>query len=304
MSTTFVQFCMQYSSIALLYYDYFLTFPLEIKYIWRRRFTINTILYICCRYALLANLLYLFAISNVINNCDGWYTVTGYLSVAGRTAVLAIFTARTWATCGKSKIILLGLGALAVVCIAIDFWHVSGVKCSGSTPPDIQLANKLLSILVCAFECIGTALNVQRCLKAMKVQRRHGSRFDDSIMYFMLREGLIYFCGVFVFTFTAVVLNFEDPSGFMGRLLNALTLPVSGLLSARLVLNLREWSDRTNVRVSKHTSPSENIQQLSMSFHAATVGRLTGSDEFGSDPLDDVRRDLDVNEVKQLSDLP
>ncbi|OJA11000.1 hypothetical protein AZE42_06332 [Rhizopogon vesiculosus] len=216
-------------------------------------------------------------------SCDGWYTVIGYLSVAGRTAVLAIFTARTWATYGKSKIILFGLGALAVVCIAIDFWHVSGVKCSGSTPPDIQL--KQITVDFC-------------------VQRRHGSRFDDSIMFFMLREGLIYFCGVFVFTFTAVVLNFEDPSGFMGRLLNALTLPVSGLLSARLVLNLREWSDRTNVKVSKYTGTSANIQQFSMSFHAATVGRLTGSDEFGSDPLDDVRRDLDVNEVEQLSDSP
>jgi hypothetical protein len=52
---------------ALLYYDYSLTFPAEVKYIWSRRFTISTILYICCRYALLANLLYLFAVSNVIN---------------------------------------------------------------------------------------------------------------------------------------------------------------------------------------------------------------------------------------------
>jgi hypothetical protein len=52
---------------ALLYYDYFLTFPAEVKHIWSRRFTISTILYICCRYALLANLLYLFAEANVIS---------------------------------------------------------------------------------------------------------------------------------------------------------------------------------------------------------------------------------------------
>jgi len=55
------------SIAALLYYDYCLTFPGEVKYIWSRKFTITTILYVCCRYALLANLLYLFAISNVIN---------------------------------------------------------------------------------------------------------------------------------------------------------------------------------------------------------------------------------------------
>jgi len=101
----------------------------------------------------------------------------------------------------------------------------------------------------------------------------------------------------------------------LSRLLNALTLPyenihllpsseliiyrVSGLLSARLILNLREWSDRTSVTVSNRNDPSGNPQQHSsviMSFHAATVGRLTSSDEFGSDPLDNVHLDLDVDE--------
>ncbi|KAJ8584479.1 hypothetical protein M405DRAFT_460746 [Rhizopogon salebrosus TDB-379] len=136
----------------------------------------------------------------------------------------------------------------------------------------------------------------------MRVQRRRGGRFDDGIMYFMLREGLIYFCGVFVFTFTAVVLNFEEPSGFMSRLLNGLTLPISGLLSARLILNLREWSDRTSVHVSHRAGTSANPRQFSStmpSFHAATVGRLTSSDEFGGDPLDDVHHDLDINEEER-----
>lgn len=56
--------------LALLYYDYVLTFPAEVKHIWSRRITVSTLLYICCRYALLANLLYLFAISNVINQVN------------------------------------------------------------------------------------------------------------------------------------------------------------------------------------------------------------------------------------------
>jgi hypothetical protein len=70
---------------ALLYYDYFLTFPAEVKYIWSRRFTVSTILYICCRYALLANLLFLLAISNVISKVNfaitRWYDAKGWSSV-------------------------------------------------------------------------------------------------------------------------------------------------------------------------------------------------------------------------------
>jgi hypothetical protein len=101
----------------------------------------------------------------------------------------------------------------------------------------------------------------------------------------------------------------------LSRLLNALTLPyenihllpsselimhrVSGLLSARLILNLREWSDRTRIMVSHRNDPSGNPQQHSsviLSFHAATVGRLTSSDEFGGDPLDNIHLDLNVHE--------
>ncbi|KAJ8585027.1 hypothetical protein M405DRAFT_853799 [Rhizopogon salebrosus TDB-379] len=117
---------MSYSSIALLYYDYFLTFPAEVKYIWSRRFTISTILYICCRYALLANLLYLFAVSNVISKycgtgCCLWFVAVYCLIFSFSPRAIAIFTARTWAVCGKSRVVIFGLGALAVICIAIDF---------------------------------------------------------------------------------------------------------------------------------------------------------------------------------------
>ena len=53
---------------ALLYYDYALTFPDEIKYIWKDKFRLSTVLYICCRYAMVANVLYLLAISGKLTS--------------------------------------------------------------------------------------------------------------------------------------------------------------------------------------------------------------------------------------------
>ncbi|KAH7928118.1 hypothetical protein BV22DRAFT_231274 [Leucogyrophana mollusca] len=217
------------------------------------------------------------------------------------------------------------MGSLAATCIGLDFWHVSGATCSGPTPPGIHLfslklhvrstqklrvANTLLSIMVCAFECIGTALTTFRCLQALRIQKKT-RRYDNSIMYFMLKEGTLYFCGVFVFTFTAVVLNFEEPNGFLGRLLNALTLPVSGLLSARLLLHLREWTDRTRVSLSRgetHSPHNEEVQtyqnNILQSFHAATVGRLSDTDEFGGDPVEGARSTLDSDVPDVESSLP
>jgi hypothetical protein len=77
-------------------------------------------------------------------------------------------------------------------------------------------------------------------------------------------------------------------------------LRISGLFSARLILNLREWSDRTLVRVSVslRAGQSEGRRQRStilLTLHAATVGHITSSDEFGSDPLDYVHDDLDCD---------
>ncbi|KAF8909665.1 hypothetical protein CPB84DRAFT_1433643 [Gymnopilus junonius] len=60
----FIRFTIQYSSIALLIYDYSLTLTDEIKYFWLKKFKISTALYIACRYALISNILFLFALAD------------------------------------------------------------------------------------------------------------------------------------------------------------------------------------------------------------------------------------------------
>ncbi|KAG5721501.1 hypothetical protein E4T56_gene13226 [Termitomyces sp. T112] len=183
----FLKFCIQYASIALIYYDYMLTLRLEVTYMWCSKFRISTILYILTRYALVANVLYL---------CDSWYRTIGILSVLGRASVIVVFSARTYAVWNKSWIVLAWLGSLGITCIVLDALHVPGLRCKGSSSS--QLGDT--SICPC----------------------------------------LLYFCGVFVFTASAMILNFVvDPDSFLIRLLNALTLPFSCLLTSRFLLNLR-----------------------------------------------------------------
>lgn len=52
---------------ALLFYDYALTFPLELRYIWGEKYQHAVVPYIFCRYALLANVLYLLAIAGKLS---------------------------------------------------------------------------------------------------------------------------------------------------------------------------------------------------------------------------------------------
>ncbi|EIW79487.1 hypothetical protein CONPUDRAFT_90887 [Coniophora puteana RWD-64-598 SS2] len=134
----------------------------------------------------------------------------------------------------------------------------------------ILLVDEVLSVLVCAFELIATILTAIRCIMALWSQTHRERRFTKNIMFFMFREGLVYFGLVFGFTCAAAVLNFVvnakmshehhhhwHPDStlivnqFLGKLLNAFTLPLSSLLSARLLLDLREWNERQRIMVSQ-----------------------------------------------------
>jgi len=67
LSLIVVQFYIEYASIALLYYDYALTFRMEVKYIWSEKFRFSTVLYIWCRYALITNVIFVLTLSGKLN---------------------------------------------------------------------------------------------------------------------------------------------------------------------------------------------------------------------------------------------
>ncbi|KAE9399229.1 hypothetical protein BT96DRAFT_820860, partial [Gymnopus androsaceus JB14] len=116
---------------ALLYYDYALTFPEEVELIWGVKFTPSTLLYILCRYAMLANLLYALAfldkiglrVDATINSCDTWYKIIAVLAVFGRAAVIVTFTLRTYAIWAQSRLVLVLLAMIGLATVITDAVH-------------------------------------------------------------------------------------------------------------------------------------------------------------------------------------
>ncbi|VDB87096.1 unnamed protein product [Peniophora sp. CBMAI 1063] len=291
--THFLQFAIQWSSIALLYYDYALTFPQEVKYIWKgSKRSLLIVLYVLCRYALLANVLYLLAIANKLggpSSCDVVYKVLGVVSVLGRAAVIFTFLARVYVVCARNKFILIGLGAIAVTCVVLDAIHVPGLRCKGSS--SIQIANTLLSILVCVFESLAALLTLFRSIQALRFGASPVSAKRHTFNYLVAEQGILYFSLISAFTIGATVLNFRAPGGFFQRLLNAITLPLSGLLTARFILRLRVYHGRG-------TSDDSDVETPPMSsFRVATEDNKHNSrtifDEFGVDPLQVASRKSD-----------
>ncbi|KAI0316260.1 hypothetical protein OF83DRAFT_1173076 [Amylostereum chailletii] len=271
--THFLQFAIQWSSIALLYYDYLLTFPSEVKYIWQGKILkLSTLLYILCRYALLANVLYLLAISDKLGggtslwnltgpccSCDVWYKIIGVVSVLGRAAVIFTFMARTFT------------------------FQVSDVKVLQASK---LVPNTLLSILVCVFEASATILTLLRSIQALRFGGGAVNVKKHTFSYLVVEQGILYFAIVSIFTIGAAVLNFRAPGGFFQRLLNAITLPLSGMLTARFILRLRAYSARQET--NKDTQELSSFQANSSPRQALSLEPIV--DEFGYDPVERAAR--------------
>ncbi|KAL4256509.1 DUF6533 domain-containing protein [Pleurotus pulmonarius] len=307
----YLQFEIQWSSIALLFYDYALPLPLEVKYIWGSKVQLPTILYIFCRYALVGNVLYLLAIADQLKQgvrlsypsqlpviltlthiCDVWYKLIGALSVLGRAAVIVTFTGRIYAIYARNKYILVYLGLVGTACIALDIAHLPALTFIPSARADL-----LLSILMVIFEYSSAILTITRSLVAFKAcgRKRHSKR----LIKIVFEQGVLYFSIVSLFTTTAVILNVAAPTGFFQRLLNAYTLPLSGLLTARFLLHIRAYEDTEHSRapVAQTDSETGTLYTLTTlaSFCAAAEDAMSGLsmvDQFGDDPVEAAQRQM------------
>lgn len=101
----------------------------------------------------------------------------------------------------------------------------------------------------------------------------------------ILEQGIFYFSVVTLFTTAAVVLNSVAPAGFPRRLLNALILPLSGLLTARFLLQLRAWEHKQSALVT-----GSDRRTVSNAIPPIEFRVLSVIDEFGEDPVSAAER--------------
>ncbi|KAJ4479642.1 hypothetical protein C8J55DRAFT_606166 [Lentinula edodes] len=231
-----------WASLAFLYYDYGLTLDEEVEHIWGMNFSSSTLLYILCRYAMLANLLYLLAHLNKLGlSCDTWYKIIAALAVLGRAAVIVTFTLRTYVVWAQSRIVLISLVMLGLATVLTDAMYVPRQTCENT-------------------------------------------RGDTA-------------------TYRERTNHDEKQSKYLHDLLNAFTLPLSGLLTARFLLHLRAWNKaRSSATTAIDIDPGQNepdpdwhassissfgIQSVSVtaSLNSELASAWINTAEYGEDPM-------------------
>ncbi|KAH6884660.1 hypothetical protein BKA70DRAFT_1339483 [Coprinopsis sp. MPI-PUGE-AT-0042] len=257
-----LEYILQFASIAVLYYDYMLTLKDEITYIWMRKWKLSTLFYFCCRYALLANLLYLLAISEDLtglkNSCHTGYKVCGALSVVGHIGVMAVWTLRTCAVYNNNKWLFAFFGILGSSVAIMLIYRTPFMRCSGQKDLSKLLgANGAIFLFIELFSFLLATWKVWQLTKDAKNKTdRPITRLNKLIM------------GVSILSVAVLILNFKWKTGYLSRLLNGLKLPLSGFLTARFMLRLRAW-DKAGVHVSGKSHPTTGVSDTvhTMQFH-------------------------------------
>ncbi|KAL1741735.1 hypothetical protein HDZ31DRAFT_44791 [Schizophyllum fasciatum] len=122
--------------------------------------------------------------------------------------------------------------------------------------------------MVVVFEFLSTLLTMMQCVPAVREQRRMRTSgiFQRTLIIAIFEQGIAYYCSVSVFTVTALILNYVAPKGFPQRLLNAFTLPISGILTARFILHLRTMAGQDVIM--SQASTEDSLELSRMTFHA------------------------------------
>jgi len=171
----------------------------------------------------------------------------------------------------------------------LDIVRVPYVVCKGN--PGDPIIETTLASLVVFYELLVAILTAARSWKAL----RGGGfwREKTSLVDLVIRDGLLYFISASFFTVGTLVLLHTAPDGSISqRLLNPFTLPVSGLVTARFLLHLREYE---HLRTSDSITGEEYCSPIRFEENtgrASTISSIMA--QFGEDPVLRARREADM----------
>jgi len=147
---------------------------------------------------------------------------------------------KTWAVYGRNNLILLVFGLMSVLIIGASAMNIPQVSCAKDQP--VFVAENVLSIAMVVYELLCAFFTCLRYRQALRASKRSTNTFE----YIIFEQGMVWCFVVTALSVSAVVLlHVSDRGSFMQRILNALTLPISGILTARFLLHLRQCDSYT-----------------------------------------------------------
>ncbi|ESK82501.1 hypothetical protein Moror_14406 [Moniliophthora roreri MCA 2997] len=237
--------------VTLLYWDHILTFPAEVKYLWKRPRAISGYMFFLNRYFT--------ALTNIVviisrlgpksllesSSCLPLQKIRDIVVVVAQVIVLLIMTMRIYALyeCNKRLLwILLCILMLGLAGCAFSLFYKTGepvfeTRCH--TPRDERQAAQAVVAWEAAFFYDALIFSLAM-YKAYQTKKQLGMRLP--LMTIIIRDGSLYF-GAMSLASLANILTFYLAGPFMKVSLSPVASSLSVTLVSRLMLHLHEMAD-------------------------------------------------------------
>ncbi|KAF7369355.1 hypothetical protein MVEN_00264100 [Mycena venus] len=262
------------ASLAILVYDYCLTFDLEASLIWPTRMSFSKTLFILARYTpffdVPVGLYYLLRPNIAVDDCFNINVASTSMSVFGIAIGELILIVRTYALSGRDRTVLAVLSliymiaALATVILIGLFLRsmTFGPPLLAAIPGCNETSGKFILVGVCfILVLVNETVLMSYTLWLGYRKYRH---FHSPFIMTLYRDGITYF----VFLFLGSAANFTillAGEGELQELLNKFLRIMHSVLCSRVLLNLRDVERK---RVEE-----------SLRMQAATGTRMVFADE-------------------------
>ncbi|KIM84273.1 hypothetical protein PILCRDRAFT_818609 [Piloderma croceum F 1598] len=235
-------------SISILYYDWSLTFDLEISTIWRRPIKASTICFVLNRYFSVIGNVFI-TIFNMkrqsLQSCKNYDLSHQLFIIVNQTFVCVLLMLRTWALYNLNTPILLFMITIALLLLGVASWSQVGQQNQYAT--NLPGCNVFYSIkgglhLAAAWEALlafDSLIFVLTVLKTYKGRHRHHfiSMRRINIVSLVLRDGATYYA-VMALANLANILTFYLARPMLKGCLTSFASCISVTMMSRLMLNL------------------------------------------------------------------
>ncbi|KAM5543495.1 hypothetical protein V8D89_002746 [Ganoderma adspersum] len=294
-------FFISVASTALVFYEYAITFRLEVQQIWGRNISGVVVLFILTRYiTLLHRILVILSLSS-LHSLDTCWTITwlqAFISTIVIIVMSAIAAIRVFALWNRdwrlfAVIMIAGLfpaatnlyfrSATAVFIAPSKLFTCQSVPTAMSavTYKNLSIATRVVSIFVDGMVVVFTWTKTHR---VYVLTRNVAFRTNYSTL--LLRDGTLYFLAVVVLNVIAIV----HVANIGSNLLNDMIVTLSSILMSRFLLNLRDQRARNERQSATRTSsaalssrPFSTVKFSSTVSHSMAGSMMGVDDDKDSD---------------------
>ncbi|KAF8995948.1 hypothetical protein BDQ17DRAFT_1545011 [Cyathus striatus] len=199
------------STLAVLVYEYLLTFDLEVNFVWKRDWSIVKILFILTRYLPFFDATIILALQFLPHasaaKCKMLYTAIAFLSI-GLFIAEAVLTLRTWAVCGGQKrlgilLAIFSMGIFSGHTVLVGFFSLATLRFDLQDTLDTILQGCLVTsgnynLLIIDWSFVLTYDTVNLVLIMTPAYQSFRPGCYSNLTRVVLRDGAIYYFYLFV----------------------------------------------------------------------------------------------------------